>query len=108
MVEGSYVEEPSLDMVHSYGNIIVELGLVFLQLCDFLKSPNRQRLITCSKYLMLILNGYNNKSKYALEILRFLRQQFALLSEQKAIETVYTLLIQAKPLVLPINRWNAL
>ncbi|XP_060563373.1 uncharacterized protein LOC132722819 [Ruditapes philippinarum] len=76
------------DAVLSYGKVVLELGLIFLELCDIVKSPSRIRLLCHMKYIMLVLKGHKNKSKYALEILRLLCQQFALLSEKTLLPSL--------------------
>lgn len=103
VIDGTIVEDASPDIVYNYSNILVELGLVFLELCDIVKNPNRNRFITCMKYLMIIMKGHNNKSKYALEILRLLCQQFALLSERAASEAVYGLFVNTGKTIIPVD-----
>ncbi|KAH3820870.1 hypothetical protein DPMN_122619 [Dreissena polymorpha] len=103
VVNGTFVEEANPDMVNNYSKVLVELGLVFLELCDIVKSPNRDRLITCLKYLMLILKGHNSKSKYALEILRFLCQQYALLSKKQSHAAVYVLFVNTGKTIIPAD-----
>ena len=103
VIDGNLDEDPSPDTIFNYSNILVELGLVFLELCDIVKNPNRQRLITCMKYLMIIMKSHNNKSKYALEILRFLCQQFALLNERSASEVVYGLFVNTGNTIIPAD-----
>lgn len=100
---GTYVEDSNPDIIYSYSSVLIELGLIFLELCDIVKSPNRKRLITCLKYLMLFLKGHNSKSKYALEILRFLCQQYALLSEKDANAAVYGLFVNTGSTIIPAD-----
>ncbi|WAR23371.1 hypothetical protein MAR_037040 [Mya arenaria] len=72
------------DSIHVYGKVVLEIGLVYLQLNDVIKIPDRNRLLRTLKYLLVFLKGHNHRSKYALEILQFLCQQLAKLSEKVA------------------------
>ncbi|KAL4221560.1 hypothetical protein ACF0H5_019817 [Mactra antiquata] len=81
------------DMIGDYGRVVLELGLIVLELNDIIKVPDRQRMLSTMKYLMLFLKAHNNRSKYALEILRQLCQQYALLSEMDANKSVYGLFV---------------
>lgn len=49
--------------------------MAFESLSLNVKIPHRERMLALLKYLMCILKGHNCKSKYALEILRFLCRQ---------------------------------
>lgn len=102
-VNGTYIEETCPDVVQSYGTVLLELGLVFIELYYIVKSPNRERLIRCMKYLMLIMKSHNNKSKYALEILRFLCQQLALLSPKEPSEAAYGLFVNTGTTIIPAD-----
>ncbi|KAL4233932.1 hypothetical protein ACF0H5_008604 [Mactra antiquata] len=81
------------DMIGDYGRVVLELGLTVLELNDIIKVPDRQRMLSTMKYLMLFLKAHNNRSKYALEILRQLCQQYALLSEMDANKSMYGLFV---------------
>ena len=102
-MNGNYVENTNTDTINCYGNILIELGLVYMELCDIVKAPSRDRLLSLMKYLLLILKGHNNKSKYALELLRFLSQQLALLSEQAANEVIYGLFVNTGKTIIPAD-----
>ena len=91
------------DNINTYSNIVLEIGLIFLNLHDIIRNPSRVRLLCLMKYMMLVLKGHNNNSKYALEILRFLCQQFAILCEREACESFYGLLSFQQ-----IYKWNIL
>ena len=83
-LNGAGIQQNITDSINTYANLVVELGLIHMELCNIVKRPNRDRLLRLMKYIMLVLKGHNNRSKYALEMLRLLCQQFALLSEQCA------------------------
>lgn len=102
-ISGTNVDTGSPDYVHCYGNLVVEIGLIYINLCDIVKCPNRERLLTLMKYLLLLFKGHSNNSKYALEILRFLGQQVSLLSEQKAAETCYGLFVNTGKTIVPAD-----
>jgi hypothetical protein len=97
------VDVNGTDAVLSYGKVVLELGLIFLELCDIVKSPSRICLLCHMKYIMLVLKGHKNKSKYALEILRLLCQQFALLSEKTANESIYGLFVNTGRTIIPAD-----
>ncbi|XP_052809488.1 uncharacterized protein LOC128237953 [Mya arenaria] len=81
------------DSMHVYGKVVLEIGLVYLRLNDVIKIPDRNRLLRTLKYLMVFLKGHNHRSKYALEILQFLCQQLAKLSEKVANSSLYGLFV---------------
>ncbi|WAR27510.1 hypothetical protein MAR_013214, partial [Mya arenaria] len=95
------IQVNNTDDINSYGNVLIEVGLVFMELADIVETPNRERLLLLMKYLMLILKGHNTNSKYALELLRFLSQQLALPSQQDAHEVVYGLFVNTGNTIIP-------
>ncbi|XP_053405511.1 uncharacterized protein LOC123528628 [Mercenaria mercenaria] len=103
VMNGNYVENTNTDKINCYGKTVIELGLVYMELCDIVKAPSRDRLLCLMKYLLLILKGHNNKSKYALELLRFLSQQLALLSERAANEVCYGLFVNTGKSIIPAD-----
>ena len=90
---------PKPDEIFNYGHRVIELGLMYLNFTDNCKKPDRNRTIRIMKFLLLMFKGSNCRSKYALEILRFLIQQKSLLSEREASEVFYGLFVnnQGKP-----------
>ncbi|XP_046546331.1 uncharacterized protein LOC124256370 [Haliotis rubra] len=72
-----------------YAHNFLELGLLFKELSDAIHCPDRIRMISILKLAMLVCKGSSTKSKYALEILRFLCHQLATLSEKVANESFY-------------------
>ncbi|KAH3771970.1 hypothetical protein DPMN_173301 [Dreissena polymorpha] len=81
------------DKASDYANLVLQLGVLFMELNDVVKYPDRDRLLAVLKILMVILKGHNTRSKYALEILRLLCQQFALLSESQAYSSLYGMFV---------------
>lgn len=80
-----------------YAHIVLELGLPFMELKDIVSVPDRLRLLSTLKYMMLILKGHNSRLKYALEFLRFLSHQLAIFGEKKtAYESLYGLFVNKK------------
>ena len=69
------------DAVQVYGKVVLELGLVYLQLNDAIQVSNRDRLMRTLKYLMVFLKSHSNRSNYALIILQLLCQPAAGLTE---------------------------
>ena len=67
-----------------YANLVLKIGILFMELNDVVKYPDRDRLLAVLKVLMVILKAHNTRSKYALEILCLLCQQFTLLACQNA------------------------
>lgn len=75
-IKSSHVTSTSdLDGVKMYGSCVLELGFLYKSVLQNLKIPNRDRFIPLLKYLMCVLKGHSDNSKYALEILRFLCHQ---------------------------------
>ena len=84
------------DGVQNYGHLILELGLLFQDLLDFIRLPDRDRGLRLLKLAMVFLKSNSNWSKYALEILRFLIHQQCTLSEREAAESFYGLFVNTK------------
>jgi hypothetical protein len=85
-----------LDGVNEYARRVLEIGFLYKSLQLNVQIPNRDRFLALMKYLMCILKSNNNKSKYSLEILRFLCHQMATFSEKTALETFYGLFVNTK------------
>ena len=102
-LNGAGIQQNIADSINTYAKLVVELGLIYMELCNIVKRPNRDKLLRLMKYIMLVLKGHNNRSKYALEILRLLCQQFALLSEQCAHETIYGLFVNTGKSIIPAD-----
>ena len=88
--------KPVEDNVMNYALRVLEIGMAFKCLTNNVKIPNRDRLLPLMKYLMCMLKGHNNNSKYALEILRFLFHQKCTLDEQTAYQSFYGLFVNNK------------
>lgn len=88
--------QASSDHIMNYGLRILELGLAFKTLQSNVKIPNRDRFMQLMKYLMCILKGHNNNSKYALEILRFIVHQQCTMDEKTAHQSFYGLFVNNK------------
>ncbi len=73
--------------------MVLELGLLYKDLLDFVRLPDRNRGIRLLKLSMLVFKGHNNHSKYALEILRLLVHQLCSLSNKEAHEEFYGLFV---------------
>jgi hypothetical protein len=84
------------DKVKDYGHQVLELGTMYQHLLDLCKCPNREQLLALLKMLMITLKCNNNRSKYALEILRFLMQQYSLLPEKEARQTFHQLFVNTR------------
>ncbi|CAC5367708.1 unnamed protein product [Mytilus coruscus] len=79
---------PETDKVMNYGQMVMELGLLFKELLDVCKSPDQKKLLRLLKHGMTVFQAKSNNSKYAFEIYRFLNQQIGTLSEKEAAEVV--------------------
>lgn len=90
------VSENRNDSVLGYGKTVLEIGLLYQCLNLNIKMPNREIVLSLMKYTMCVLKGNNNRSKYALEILRFLFLQTSLLDLKTAKETFYGLFVNQK------------
>ncbi|KAK7100930.1 hypothetical protein V1264_023792 [Littorina saxatilis] len=87
------------DDAFTYGQNVLEIGLIYKAFAASVKVPKRNSMLRLMKYVMLILKGDNNRSKYSLEILRLLFHQLATLSEKTAHESFYGMFVntQGKP-----------
>lgn len=84
------------DHIQNYGHMVLELGLLYKDLLDMVKLPNRDRSIVILKFCMLVFKANSNLSKYALEILRLLVHQQSSLSLKAACEEFYGLFVNTK------------
>ena len=64
-----------------------------MNLLKGIATANRDRVIRTCRALLLVLRGDSTKSKYADEVLRFLMQQTALLSEKRAVEVFFGMVV---------------
>ena len=81
------------DGVQSYAKRLLELGLLFKDMLDATKLPERQRWLRVFKLSMLFFKNHRNKSKYAYEIMRLLVHQVCILTEKAACEEFYGLFV---------------
>lgn len=81
------------DYVMNYGRRVLELGLLYKDLLDATKLPERSRHISLFKLAMLLFKSHRNLSKYAYEILRLLVHQICILLENAANEEFYALFV---------------
>ncbi|KAL5004258.1 hypothetical protein ScPMuIL_017714 [Solemya velum] len=91
----NFSEAPT-DSVYSYAHCVLEVGLAFKCLQMNVKTPNRDNMLPFLKYLMCLLKGHSNYSKYALEILRFLCHQLSLQDKKSAHQVFYGLFVNTK------------
>lgn len=89
-------ESAQTDGVFNYGKRLLELGLLFKDMLDANKIPERSRLISLLKLCMMLLKAHRHLSKYAYEILRLLVHQLCILSEKAACEEFYSLFVNTK------------
>lgn len=87
------VQKIEFDRVKHYGHTVLQLGLLYLEFLDIIKVPDRDRLMTTFKYMMQVFKAHNSRSKYALEMLRFLCHQQSSYSLQTAHKAVYGLFV---------------
>ena len=84
------------DRIKNYSHMVLELGMVYKELLEVCKIPDRGRIIRLMKQCLVIFKAKSNNSKYAVEVHRFLVQQLCLLSEKEAHETVYSMFVNTK------------
>jgi hypothetical protein len=84
------------DRIKHYGHVVLQLGLIYMNFLDICKIPDRSRMICTFKYMLMIFNASNNRSKYALEILRFLCHQQSSYSLKVAHESFYGLFVNTE------------
>jgi hypothetical protein len=88
--------KPVADYVQNYAHMVLEMGLVYKELLDVCKTPDRSRIVRLMKQCMVLFKAKSNNSKYAVEVHRFLVQQLCLLSELEAHEVVYSMFVNTK------------
>lgn len=81
------------DYVKNYGHRVLELGLLFKDLLDMIKYPDRDRGLRLLKVAMLFFRSSSRLSKYAYEIVRLLVHQQCALSVQASHEEFYGLFV---------------
>lgn len=64
-----------------------------MEFLDNIHNPNRDRMLTCMKFMMVMFKSHSSRSKYALELLRFLCHQQASYSKQTAHQMFYGLFV---------------
>lgn len=84
------------DDVYNYGVLVMELGLMFLEFQEVCKTPDRARLMTVLKCMMMMFKTVNNNSKYALEILRFLCFHQSSYSLQTSYQSIHGLFVNTQ------------
>jgi hypothetical protein len=84
------------DDIYKYGALVLELGFMFLEFQQVCKTPDRARLITVLKCMMMIFKTVNNNSKYALEILRFLCFHQSSYSLQTSYQCIHGLFVNTQ------------
>lgn len=63
--KASTTNQNTKDDVYKYGVLVIELGLMFLEFQEVCKSPDKARLMTVMKCMMMMFKTMNNNSKYA-------------------------------------------
>ena len=84
------------DWVFNYAKLVLNLGLLFKELLDVCKIPDRKRMIRLMKQCLVVFKSKSNNSKYAVEVMRFLMQQTCVLSEKKAFHSFYSMFVNTK------------
>ena len=84
------------DRIKHYGHVVLQLSLIYMNFLDICKIPDRSRMICTFKYMMMIFKASNNRSKYALEILRFLCHQQSSYSLKVAHGSLYGLFVNTE------------
>lgn len=98
------------DKVNNYAHLVLELGMLYLDLLAVCKSPSRERLLALLKSSMIVFKPDCVNSNYAQAIHRFLIQQISTMSEKEAAEVVQGMFINTNgksdgyiPSYLPIT-----
>ncbi|KAL3836462.1 hypothetical protein ACJMK2_021894 [Sinanodonta woodiana] len=89
----SVFSEAQHDRVKHYDYNVLQLGLLYMQFLDVCQITDRSRLLTTLKYMMPVFKAVNSRSKYALEILRFLAHQQASYYLHTANKSLYGLFV---------------
>jgi hypothetical protein len=81
--------EVAADAVYNYAKRVLETGLMFKCLIFLCKSPDYATFMCLLKLLAAALHVKSNKSKYSLEIIRYLIHHNEVLSQRASLETFY-------------------
>ncbi|KAL3889781.1 hypothetical protein ACJMK2_002109 [Sinanodonta woodiana] len=84
------------DHVQHYGHTVLQVGLLYMEFWDVIYRPDRDRLLDCLKYMMLMFKSHNSRSKYAFEILRLVCHQQASYSLRSAYQSIYGLFVKIR------------
>ncbi len=90
------IEEQKPDLKKDYAHYTLEVGGIYMMLYHLLKRPDRAKLLTVNKMMMLILKGKNNQAKYPLAVLRMLIQQYSILPLQQACQVMQACFVNTK------------
>ena len=88
--------QPQPDSVKDYAHLTLELGMVFSYYETLTKTPSREKLLAATKMLLPIMKGNNPQAKYPLELLRFLVQQYSLLSQKQAAQALQACFVNTR------------
>ena len=79
-------------MSHCF-SLALKLGLTYLNLLKAITTADSARLLHTCKAMLLMIMGHNTRGNHADEILRFLVQQTAVLSELEAHRVLAGMLV---------------
>lgn len=81
------------DYVKNYAHMMVDLGLIYKELLHISKQPDRKMILSLMKRCMCVFKASSNNSKYAYEVHHFLVQQYSMLSQKDATESLYSMFV---------------
>jgi hypothetical protein len=84
------------DHVKNYAHMVVDLGLIYKELLHISKQPDRKMILSLMKRCMGVFKANSNNSKYAYEVHHFLVQQYSLLSQKDATESLYSMFVNTQ------------
>ena len=74
------------DKVKDYVHYGLEVGMTFSYFLQLVKYPDRQKMLSVLKMMMLHLRGHSINAKYPKEILRILVQQYSVMGLREACQ----------------------
>ena len=79
-------KEVEPDKVKDYAHYSLEVGMTFTYFLQLVKNPDRNKMLSLLKMMMLQLRGLSINAKYPKEILRMLVQQYSVMGLREACQ----------------------
>lgn len=84
------------DKVRDYGMRVLETGAIFFHLKSLVKCPNRTKMLSTLKAVLVALISTGDRAQYPVAIMRMLITQFSLLGQREAAEMFHQSTVNTK------------